>query len=317
MPATLRSGHLLTDSESVSDSVNETASKTENAPKTKKMANATLPYFPCRFSTADPGMWFQQVEAYFDLHQITDDNKKVIFLKTSIDTDILSRVHEYFDNPPTEDKYNKLKKMLVAQFSETAESNIRKLLRHVQLGDRKPSELLREMRKLAGGQMSEDLLRNLFMERLPEPVRFVLIGTTESLEKIAEKADRMMECPFMQPPQVSAIQSTNSTQLQLQLMADQNKQILDQLRTLSTQYIELSNRIQQVELNNNNYSASNHYSRPRYPSRDGNRRTRSPSSSAVPEGIKLCYYHYKFGTRAQKCKPLPDGSPCTYQNTGN
>ena len=285
--------------------------------ETKKMSQTTLPFFSCRFSISDPGMWFQQVEAYFDLYKIVDDNTKVSFLKTNIDTDILTRVHEYFENPPTEDKYNKLKNKLIAQFSETAESNMRKLLKHVILGDRKPSDLLREMRKLAGGQMPEDLLRNLYMERLPEPVRFVLIGTTENLEKIAEKADRMMECPFMQPPQVSAIQSTTTNQLQLQLLADQNKQILDQLRTLSTQYVELANRIQQVELSNNNYNASTHYSRPRYPSYDRNRRTRSPSSSAVPDGIKLCYYHYKFGTRAQKCKPLPDGSPCTYQNSGN
>ena len=32
--------------------------------------------------------------------------------------------------------------------------------------------------------------------------------------------------------------------------------------------------------------------------------------------VNYCHYHAKYGNRAKKCKPLPEGSQCPYKHAG-
>ena len=60
-----------------------------------------------------------------------------------------------------------LKRVLVEIFGETKKHQ---LLQACDLGDRKPTELLAEMRKLLGAKGSHVVLKKLFMDRLPSNV---------------------------------------------------------------------------------------------------------------------------------------------------
>ena len=40
-------------------------------------------------------------------------------------------------------------------------------------------------------------------------------------------------------------------------------------------------------------------------------------NTASIETANYCYYHATYGSRAKKCKPLPDGSRCLYKPAGN
>ncbi|GFT21973.1 retrovirus-related Pol polyprotein from transposon 297-like Protein [Nephila pilipes] len=78
---------------------------------------------------------------------------------------------------------------------------IRKVLSELQLGDDKPSHLLRKMKELAGTAINDDFLRNLWLQRLPAEIQTILSVSSEKLENLAKLADKIAEVrasPFTQ-----------------------------------------------------------------------------------------------------------------------
>ncbi|GFW38102.1 uncharacterized protein TNCV_835411 [Trichonephila clavipes] len=78
---------------------------------------------------------------------------------------------------------------------ESSHQEIRKLLIGEELGDRRPSELLRVMRRRAESHsVPDDLMLELFQQHLPTRVQSILAAISPlTLEKAAEVADRVME----------------------------------------------------------------------------------------------------------------------------
>ena len=92
-----------------------------------------------------------------------------------------------------------------------------------ELGDRKPTQLLRRIQQLLGERASttdSTFLRELFLQWLPNNVRMILASTsaTSSLDELAELADKIMD---VVSPSISHIQTPPP-----QLSAE-----VDQLRT--------------------------------------------------------------------------------------
>ena len=97
-----------------------------------------------------------------------------------------------------------------ALIKRTAGSNqqkLQRLLTGVELGDQKPTQLLRRMRQLWNDDAGEALLQELFLQRLPANVRMVFSSSnpTSTLDELAETADRVMEVSV---PDISAVAST-------------------------------------------------------------------------------------------------------------
>ncbi len=65
------------------------------------------------------------------------------------------------------------------------------------MGDRKPTQLLRRMQQLLGDRPGVDstFLKELFLQRLPQSVRMVLVSTPEgtTLSALANMADKIIE----------------------------------------------------------------------------------------------------------------------------
>ncbi|GBN18724.1 hypothetical protein AVEN_77582-1 [Araneus ventricosus] len=70
---------------------------------------------------------------------------------------------------------------------------VRALLEDLDLGDRKPSLLLRQMQELSEGLVDDAFFKNLWLNRLPVNIRTILSISSESLSKFTEMADRMRE----------------------------------------------------------------------------------------------------------------------------
>ena len=65
----------------------------------------------------------------------------------------------------------------------------------VPCGERRRSNLLKELRALSGSRMPESFLREMFLQRLPDQVSTILAATGYSLDmqKLAVLPDKVME----------------------------------------------------------------------------------------------------------------------------
>ncbi|GFV13733.1 uncharacterized protein TNCV_2500671 [Trichonephila clavipes] len=124
-------------------------------------------------------LWIRQCDSVFVLSQITQDETNIIL------------------SPPAANKYITLSDRLIREFadSEHQKIKIKKLLAEFQLGDNKPSHLLRKMKELSGGQLQDEFLK-LWIQCLPSQIQAVFSVSSETLDKLAEIADKVADVAF-------------------------------------------------------------------------------------------------------------------------
>ncbi|KAL4083017.1 hypothetical protein QTP88_028347 [Uroleucon formosanum] len=105
--------------------------------------------------------------------------------------------------------YEALKRRLIERFSESEELRLKKLLSDIELSDQRPSHLLAEMRKLASGKVSDELLKTLWLQRLPTQVKIILTASGDSLVNLACMADKIMEVAGVGKDNFGCIASTD------------------------------------------------------------------------------------------------------------
>lgn len=226
------------------------------------------------FWRKDPEVWFIQLERQFALNNITTDQTKFNHIVSLIDTDVLSQVRNIVVNPPEAEKYKTLKQAILDVYAESEHSRFQRLTTGIELGDRKPSQLLSEMKRLAGNtDQNGSILKTLWMQKLPETIRVILSAAKQdtSLDDLAAQADKTME--VVKIPTVQAVSP----------YSDQH------VAELSKRMDELSLAIS--ELRSRSRSRSRSTSSSRYMNRSFNNSNDSG----------LCWYHRKFGNRARKC----------------
>ncbi|GFW59948.1 hypothetical protein TNCV_4864031 [Trichonephila clavipes] len=96
-------------------------------------------------------LWIAQCDHAFTFSGISSDDTKYSALVANLDAETLSYVSDIVLSPPNSDKYHTLSQRLITQFSDSETQKIKKLLTDLQLGDEKPSHLLRKMKELSNG----------------------------------------------------------------------------------------------------------------------------------------------------------------------
>lgn len=237
-----------------------------------------------------PAVWFGQVEAQFQIAGITADSTKFNYVVAQLDQKLAGEVEDIITRPPVNgQQYAKLKEELIRRLSMSEEQRVRQLISEEELGDRRPSQFLRHLRSLAGSALSdENILRELWLRRLPQQVQAILVSQAElSLDKLSELGDKVMEiagpkqvfsCATLAPAGPSSNQDT----------------FLQRMERLEQQIAALAVNIQPSR--SRQRSASSHRSRSR------------SRASTSRNGSKVCWYHKKYNERATKCI-----TPCSWK----
>lgn len=221
----------------------------------------------------DPVMWFAQAEAQFALANVVRDHTKFYHIIAKIDQSVICHVADLVTTPPETNKYETVKQRLISRFQVSAQGRLERLLSACDLGDMRPTHLLAKMQELAAGlNVTDDLLKMLFLQRMPPSVKAVLAISDGTIGKLAEMADKMLDTPSSH---VAAASSSTSGS--------------DAVTELQSQIAALTAEIRNLK------------------SSRGTSRSRSTSRSSRVTDDEICWFHRKFGGRALKCR-----EPCKY-----
>lgn len=236
-------------------------------------------YKPPPFWESNPELWFGQIESQFVISGITSDKTKFHSVIAALDAKILTSVVDLIRTPPTKNQYDTLKERILNQYSQSETSKLKLLLQDLQLGDKRPSQFLLEMRNLASNKIGDEILKSLWMQRLPISIQQILSVCSDPLDKLAAIADKINEVSGCVT--VSEISSNSNLQ-----------SLKDEIASLRSEVKRLS-RSQSKQVKNRNRRKS--FSR-----------ERSISRNRSNSGL-LCWYHRRFAEKANKCV-----KPCQY-----
>ena len=261
----------------MTDSNTSASPSVVNSACVARVAVKIPPFWP-----ADPEMWFAQVETQFALAAVTTEDTKFNYVAGNLDAKYAMEVRDILTNPPSREKYTRLKTELIRRLSASQDQKTRQLLEHEEIGDRKPSQFLRHLRNLAGNVFSDDALRPLWLGRLPGSMQAILATQKEAtLDKMAELADAISDSV----PRVQVSEATASPQLDA---------MFQQLTLLTAKMAEVTASLQEIAV-----VKERSRSRSRGRSQHRSRNRTHPG---------MCWYHWRFGNQATRCD-----KPCNFE----
>lgn len=246
------------------------------------------------FYVNNPELWFTQLEAQFVISAITADATKYYYVLAHLESRYAEEVLDVIRNPPSTRRYELLRSTLIQRLSASHEAKIRQLLGREEIGDRKPSQFLRHLTRLAGASVPKDLLRTIWVDRLPKGMQAILATQEDGeLDKIAQLADKVYDTN----PSMQVVSTATS---------DTIAELRSCIESLTGKVEELSRgrgrgRERGQGRERGRVWRGRSQSRQRSKSRNSNRGTQSEE----------CWFHQTYGDEARRCR-----SPCS-RRSGN
>lgn len=254
---------------------------TMNSESSSNIARVSVKIPP--FWPSDPTLWFLHIEAQFNIANIVRPETKYNHLIASLDSSLMNIIADVIKDPQQQN-YDAIKAAIIKRCAVPDEEKLRRLLHHIEMGDKKPSQLLRELKSLAGPSVSPEVIKVLWMQRLPTATQAILHISSENIETLADMADKITQ---VQTP--TAINHVGSTNPDINAVTAKNHDLDEIYKKLTALTIKVDNLQRR---------------RARSKSNENFRRS---SRSPTPRGY--CWYHDKFGGKAKKCI-----TPCYYNN---
>lgn len=267
------------------------------------------------FWTNDPTNWFRVAEIHFS-HQKVSDKQKYLLTLSALSPAACKKIDDFLQNPPTEYLYEALKSALLDRLAPSDERKLETLLSGQELGDGRPSEILRSIRALANNTVSDQIIRSLWVRRLPPIIKTAIVGhpATVSLDELKRQADRIYD--FLTPEQ-QVCEFSRSRPRMRPTLNTHNRNTSDNSRSRGnypTSSMSVEDRLSRIEAaiqklasrtnNGNNYrgrSSSRNRTRSSTPHRNARSSRRTHYNG-------VCYYHHFFGNRAKDCN-----KPCQFE----
>lgn len=269
-------------------SVEETGGSSNTSITTNNVCTVKLP----SFWTTNPNLWFKQVEAYFNLTNISRSQTKYFNVLHVLSEEVTNSVADIIVNIPDTEPYETLKRALIDRHSPSQESKIRQLLTSTEIGDRKPGEFFRYLQSLATPCITDnDIVKHIWIQKLPQSLRIpMLTNHDQTAQGLIATADKIWEATTGNICNVEPQMSTAPK--------------LDPLQTIIKEFQNLKTEISEFKKDHRNSRQNFRSTNFRIPSPRRNRGL-SPVNG-------MCWYHTNFGSKANRCC-----SPCTYKRHAN
>ena len=108
------------------------------------------------FLQEDPALWFQQIDAQFSTMRITQQLTKYHYIVGSLAPDTARKVYDVIITIPATNPFDTMKEHLISCISLAEYQRMQKLISLEQLGNQKPSQLLKRIEQLAEKSYNND-----------------------------------------------------------------------------------------------------------------------------------------------------------------
>lgn len=250
-----------------------------------------------------PRLWFAQFETTIAASKLSSENKFSLVVAQLEKTDV-EQISDIIMSTQSGKRYEDLKQRLLSVYEESDSVQLHKLLNDMDLGDQRPTQLLRRMRVLARDRISDATLQILWMRNLPPATRAVVaVKEDSSLESLAVMADKIHE----QAREIDSICACQQEKHTTPVQSHDTESNLHQLVEALTQEVAAI----RMERNNTRTRPPFRHNRTFDSRAHGHRWTGSYNDTN--KQADMCYFHAKFGSKARKCQP-----PCKMnRNQGN
>ncbi|XP_075155997.1 uncharacterized protein LOC142229322 [Haematobia irritans] len=223
--------------------------------------------------------WFTTMDFWFTASGIVADKQKTATVLAALDPNTVSQLADVIANMPLTERYDYIRRKITEHFADSEQRRLNRLLSELPLGDKRPSELYFEMRRVAGNTLGEAALKGLWTKRLPDFVQPVIAASTGTPAEFTKITDSVVDA--MSPNQINHVQASSS-----------------ELADLRLAVVELGKKFEKLSCRSRSNS--------RRPTVRRNR-SRSRSSHQNNGSSEECWYHRKYGRNALKCR-----SPCSH-----
>lgn len=251
------------------------------------MASPTFSLIPTDVRN-DPALFFAQLDLYFRQKTISGQTEKFCHVATILPQDVIVEVRDLIISPPTEKPYDTLRERVTTAVSVSAHRRISQLLEQETMGDSTPSQFLKRLQKLAEGTMDNNIVKHIFLQRIPTEYKVVIAAQDESMpvERVAEIADHIADIMSTRSSTVAGVQTSEKDELLSKLMEGQTR--------LEARMNKMAEDIARLTLENKQ--------------RRGGARSHCRERK---QDRTICWKHKRFGEKANSCIP-----PCSYKSSG-
>ncbi len=230
----------------------------------------------------NPDTWFRVLESKFRVCNITSSTTKFDLTLDILPAEVCSNISDGLSDIDefADDAYDQLKTLLITRYTKDRWTRAFELLELPELGDRKPSDLMRQMLDLLpADDRPGTTFMAMFLLRLPTEMRAHLIAQDfKDCNLMAECADRLHS-------RRATANSDYGTAINTGVAGRRCR--------------DFSPRDQRRR------SPSRQRRSPSWQRRSSSRHRRSRQRTPGPQQNKIdaCFYHTAFGEKAKKCKP--------------
>jgi hypothetical protein len=262
-------------------------------------------------------LWFEHLEIQFELKRITKEETKYAHLVSIMDYTLINQVSDIIYLPKSNYMYSRLKKALVERLGMSLESRRKKLFQGLELGDKKPSTLLREIKITANGlEFDEDTIKQIWMQQLPKNIVAHITVGEHSLDNMGIVADKLFE--IYSSSEVCDVKTSGSSQNNSHTLQDTINDLSNKLESLTKQFQSIvcqSNQThnfnnrntrpqkQFIQSNSSNYNNFHNRKFNQFSNCNNFDQNRNSNEQTI------CYYHCKFKDNARRCI-----QPCNYMS---
>ncbi|CAI9719061.1 Hypothetical predicted protein [Octopus vulgaris] len=161
----------------------------------RNYTQASVNVLPSPPWTGDTVIWLAQLEASFKANKITNEEQKYNIMLSNLPPPLNNEIRDLLLNPIEPVSHSSIKEEILKRTSNSKQKEFVKLFNNEELGNKKPTQLLRRMNELLGNQqIEESYLKEVFFTKLQYKTQTLLsaVKNQNSIQQLADLADGIL-----------------------------------------------------------------------------------------------------------------------------